>query len=42
MAFILDLLQLREWSECLCRLPATEPLKVVLVLKVTPFKVAEP
>ena len=34
MAFILDLLQLREWSECLCRLPATEPLKVVAALGV--------
>jgi hypothetical protein len=34
MATMVDLLQLREWSERLCRLPATEPLEVVTALRV--------
>jgi hypothetical protein len=31
---IVDLLQLREWSERLCRLPETEPRQVVAALRV--------
>ena len=34
MATVVDLLQLREWSERLCRLPSTEPLQVVAALRV--------
>ena len=34
MPTLVDLLQLREWSERLCRLPATEPLQVVAALRV--------
>jgi hypothetical protein len=34
MATMVDLLQLREWSERLCRLPATGPLEVVAALRV--------
>jgi len=34
MAVVVDLLQLREWSERLCRLPATAPLEVVAALRV--------
>jgi hypothetical protein len=34
MATVVDLLQLREWSDRLCRLPATAPLDVVAALRV--------